>query len=123
MHMQAAAAANQAAGIPVKPFTDLPVKQQLVHGLKDMGRSAFSSAKNFGYLGGMFAGIECCIEGLRGKNDAYNGVAGGFITGAILSRKQGPGAMALSAVGFAVFSGGIEWYMRKPDGERRWPVE
>jgi import inner membrane translocase subunit TIM22 len=123
MHIQAAAAANKQDGVIPKPFTDLPIREQLRHGLKDMGRSAFSSAKNFGYLGGMFAGIECCIEGLRGKNDAYNGIAGGFLTGALLARKQGPASMAVSAVGFAAFSGAIEWYMRKPDGERRWPVE
>lgn len=106
-----------------KAIVDLPVREQLKIGLKDMGRSSWSSAKNFAYLGGMFSGIECCIEGLRGKNDAWNGVAGGFLTGGILARRQGPTAVLIGAFGFAAFSGAIEWYMRSPEGERRYPVE
>lgn len=50
-----------AAGVELR---DLPVRQQLKHGLKDMGRSAWSSAKNFGMIGAIFAGTECCIEGV-----------------------------------------------------------
>ena len=44
---------------------NLPVKEQLRKGLKDMGSRSFSSAKNFGIVGAMFSGTECCIEGVR----------------------------------------------------------
>ena len=46
-------------------LTSLPMREQLRRGFKDMGVRSFSSAKNFGLIGAMFAGTECCIEGVR----------------------------------------------------------
>lgn len=43
----------------------LPVREQLRRGFKDMGSRSYSSAKNFGLIGAIFAGTECCIEGVR----------------------------------------------------------
>ena len=40
-------------------------RQQLRHGLKDMGSRSYSSARNFGMVGAIYAGTECCIEGVR----------------------------------------------------------
>ncbi|KAK3200905.1 hypothetical protein GRF29_213g324199 [Pseudopithomyces chartarum] len=57
------------------PLTDLPLRQQLKHGLRDMYRSSISSGKNFAKVGAIFSGTECAIEGLRAKNDLWNGVA------------------------------------------------
>lgn len=48
-------------------LADLPLREQLRRGFKDMGTRSFSSAKNFGLVGAMFAGTECCIEGVRHK--------------------------------------------------------
>ena len=45
-------------------MADLPLKEQLRRGFKDMGTRSFSSAKNFGLVGAIFAGTECCIEGV-----------------------------------------------------------
>lgn len=45
-------------------ITKLPVKEQLRQGFKEMGKASWSSAKNFGLVGGIFAGTECCIEGV-----------------------------------------------------------
>lgn len=45
-------------------LADLPLKEQLRRGFKDMGTRSFSSAKNFGLVGAIFAGTECCIEGV-----------------------------------------------------------
>lgn len=42
----------------------LPMREQLRRGFKDMGSRSFSSAKNFGMIGAMFAGTECVIEGV-----------------------------------------------------------
>lgn len=92
----------------------LPMREQLRAGLKDMGKASFSSAKNFGTVGAVFSGVECCIEGLRAKNDLENGVAAGCITGGILARNAGPQAMAIGCVGFAAFSAAIDSYMRQP---------
>jgi mitochondrial import inner membrane translocase subunit TIM22 len=93
------------------PLTDLPLRQQLKHGLRDMYRSSLSSGRNFAVVGSVFSGTECAIEGLRAKNDIWNGVAGGCITGGILARKAGPQAVAVGCVGFAAFSAAIDAYM------------
>jgi import inner membrane translocase subunit TIM22 len=93
------------------PISDLPMRQQIKHGLRDMYRSSISSGKNFAKVGAIFSGTECAIEGLRGKNDLYNGVAGGCITGGILARNAGPQAVAVGCAGFAVFSAAIDAYM------------
>lgn len=95
-------------------MTSLPLREQLRVGFKDMGRASFSSAKNFGTIGAIFSGTECCIEGLRGRNDLSNGVAAGCLTGGALARNAGPQAVGIGCAGFAAFSAAIDWYMRKP---------
>lgn len=47
-------------------LTDLPLKEQLRRGFRDMGSRSYSSARNFGLIGAMFAGTECCIESVSG---------------------------------------------------------
>lgn len=46
-------------------LANLPMREQLRRGFKDMGSRSFSSAKNFGMIGAMFAGTECVIEGVN----------------------------------------------------------
>lgn len=48
---------------------DLPIREQLKRGFKDMGSRSFSSAKNFAVVGALFAGTECCIEGVSSPED------------------------------------------------------
>ena len=103
-------------------ITKLPLRQQLRAGLRDMGRTAYSSGKNFGLIGAIFSGTECCIEGFRAKNDLYNGVAAGCITGGALAAKAGPQAAGMGCVGFAAFSAAIDAYMRMPESEGSRPV-
>ena len=45
-------------------MADLPMKEQLRRGFKDMGVRSYSSAKNFALVGAIFSGTECCIEGV-----------------------------------------------------------
>jgi len=104
------------------PLTDLPLRQQLRAGLRDMYRSSISSGRNFAKVGAIFSGTECAIEGLRAKNDLYNGVAGGCLTGGILARNAGPQAVAVGCAGFALFSAAIDAYMRMPEDERSKPI-
>ena len=87
-----------------------------------MGRASYSSAKNFGMVGAIFSGTECCIEGFRAKNDLYNGVAAGCITGGVLAAKAGPQAAAVGCAGFAAFSAAIDYYMRMPEDEKSRPI-
>jgi import inner membrane translocase subunit TIM22 len=94
------------------PSSSLPLRQQLKHGFKDMGVRSWSSAKNFGIVGAIFSGTECCIEGFRAKNDIYNGIAAGCITGGVLASSAGPQAAAIGCAGFAAFSAAIDYYLR-----------
>ena len=43
-------------------LTDLPWREQVRRGFKDMGTRSLSSARNFGIVGAVFAGTECGIE-------------------------------------------------------------
>ncbi|KAI9828447.1 MAG: Mitochondrial import inner membrane translocase subunit tim22 [Thelocarpon impressellum] len=95
-------------------LADLPMREQLRRGFKDMGTRSYSSAKNFALIGAIFSGTECCIEGFRAKNDLANGVAAGCITGGALGFRAGPQAAAVGCAGFAAFSAAIDYYMRMP---------
>ncbi|KAI9846354.1 MAG: Mitochondrial import inner membrane translocase subunit tim22 [Sclerophora amabilis] len=98
-------------------MADLPMREQLRRGFKDMGTRSYSSAKNFALVGAIFSGTECCIEGFRAKNDLYNGIAAGCLTGGALGAKAGPQAAAIGCAGFAAFSAAIDAYMRMPSDE------
>jgi len=95
-------------------ITSLPLKEQLKRGFKDLGARSYSSAKNFGKVGAIYSGTECCVEGFRAKNDLANGVIAGCITGGVLAAPAGPQAAALGCAGFAAFSLAIDSYMRRP---------
>lgn len=43
-------------------MASLPLREQLRRGFRDMGSRSYASAKNFGKVGAIFAGTECCIE-------------------------------------------------------------
>ena len=79
---------------------------------RDMGKRCYSSARNFGMVGAIFSGTECCIESFRAKNDIYNGITAGCITGGALAMSAGPQAAALGCAGFAAFSAAIDYYLR-----------
>lgn len=98
-------------GNAVSHISELPFKQQMKLQFTDMAKRSYSSAKNFGYIGMIFSGVECSIESLRAKHDIYNGVSAGCITGAGLSIKAGPQAALLGCAGFAAFSTAIDLYM------------
>ncbi|KDE02333.1 hypothetical protein MVLG_07103 [Microbotryum lychnidis-dioicae p1A1 Lamole] len=80
---------------------------------KDMGKGMWRQGKGFGMVGALYAGTECVVEGYRAKNDIYNALYAGAISGAVLGRNSGPRAMVLGGLGFAAFSGIIDLYIRK----------
>lgn len=96
----------------VNSIRDLPFKQQMKIQFSDMGKRTYSSAKNFGYIGMVYSGVECSIESLRAKHDIYNGVSAGCITGGGLAIKAGPQAALIGCAGFAAFSTAIDLYLR-----------
>lgn len=105
-----------AAALAQEKYLELPLKEQMKIQFRDVWKRTKSSAKNFGYIGLLFSGVECCIEGLRGKSDLYNGAAAGCITGGGLAIKSGPEAALIGCAGFAAFSTAIDMYMRSENG-------
>ncbi|KAK6461145.1 Tim17/Tim22/Tim23/Pmp24 family-domain-containing protein [Scheffersomyces coipomensis] len=95
----------------ISHISQLPFKQQMKLQFTDMYKRSASSAKNFGFIGLIYSGVECSIESLRAKHDIVNGVSSGCITGAALSYKAGPQAAAFGCLGFAAFSAAIDMYM------------
>lgn len=99
----------------VSRISHLPFRQQMKHKFSDMGKRSWGSAKNFGKIGAIYSGVECCVESLRAKSDLYNSVTAGALTGAGLAIRSGPSGAAMGAAGFALFSLAIETYLRSDD--------
>ncbi|CAO1613083.1 unnamed protein product [Jaminaea pallidilutea] len=45
---------------------------------------------NFGVWGGLFSSYDCAIKGIRQKEDAWNAITAGFLTGGSLAIRSGP---------------------------------
>ncbi|KAJ2510334.1 Mitochondrial import inner membrane translocase subunit tim22 [Coemansia sp. RSA 1939] len=93
--------------------TSATTKQQIKTVFRDMGKKSLSSAKNFAIMAAIYSGSECMIESYRARNDIYNSVAAGCVTGGTLAMRTGPRGMAAGCAGFAAFSAAIDWYMHK----------
>lgn len=102
--------------LPTLSISDLPFRQQFKIMFRDMGKQMYSSAKNFGYLGAVYSGTECVVESVRAKNDTWNSVIAGCLTGGGLAVRAGPQAAAIGCGGFAAFSVAVEFYMRSEEG-------
>lgn len=95
-------------------ITGADLKQQTAREvLKDMRTAMGTYAKNFGMLGLMFSGIECCIESHRATDDWRNGTYAGFVTGGVIGLRAGVKTGLFGGLGFALFSAAIEFYMRR----------
>lgn len=46
----------------LKELSELPFKQQMKIQFTDMGKRAWGSAKNFGFIGLVYTGVECSVE-------------------------------------------------------------
>ncbi|XP_007956738.1 mitochondrial import inner membrane translocase subunit Tim17-B [Orycteropus afer afer] len=55
-------------------------------------------AGSFAVWGGLFSTIDCGLVRLRGKEDPWNSITSGALTGAVLAARSGPLAMVGSAM-------------------------
>ncbi|CAG0914776.1 unnamed protein product [Notodromas monacha] len=53
---------------------------------------------SFAIWGGMFTTLDCSLAHMRGKEDPWNSIMSGAATGGILAARNGPAAMAGSAI-------------------------
>jgi len=63
---------------------------------------------NFAIWGGLFSIFDCSLAAVRRTEDAWNAIASGGLTGAVLAARAGPRAMARSAAIGAVLLAVIE---------------
>ncbi|ERE63744.1 import inner membrane translocase subunit Tim17-B-like protein [Cricetulus griseus] len=57
-----------------------------------------SNGCSFAVWGGLFSTIDCGLVRLRGKEDPWNSITSGALTGAVLAARSGPLAMVGSAM-------------------------
>lgn len=69
---------------------------------------AGTSAKTFGLMGGLYAGVNCFMLRLRQCEDAWNSAASGCATGLALGWKGGPLSALQSCFMLGIFSYFIE---------------
>jgi len=53
----------------------------------------------------------------RAKNDIYNSISAGFISGGILARSSGPKGVLSGGLAFAAFSAAIDMFIRREPSE------
>lgn len=53
---------------------------------------------NFAIWGGLFSTFDCILIQARQKEDPWNSIASGAITGGILAARGGPGAVVRNAI-------------------------
>ncbi|KAJ6551144.1 mitochondrial import inner membrane translocase subunit Tim17/22 [Mycena capillaripes] len=65
-------------------------------------------AGNFGVWGGLLSTFECAVKGVRKKEDVWNPIISGFMTGGCLALRSGPKGAFQSAVACGILLGVFE---------------
>ncbi|XP_067408485.1 mitochondrial import inner membrane translocase subunit Tim17-B isoform X1 [Emydura macquarii macquarii] len=84
----------------IKGFRNAPV------GIRHRFKGSFSAIRirapqiggSFAIWGGLFSTIDCGLVKMRGKEDPWNSITSGALTGAVLASRSGPLAMVGSAM-------------------------
>lgn len=66
-----------------------PRRQRIFSGLCHVRNRAPYLGGNFGLWGGIFSSVDCLLIHYRQKDDPYNAIAAGFITGGVLAIRGG----------------------------------
>ncbi|XP_064605075.1 mitochondrial import inner membrane translocase subunit Tim17-B-like [Liolophura sinensis] len=84
----------------IKGFRNAPSGhyRRLIGSLDAVKQRAPITGGNFAVWGGLFSAIDCSLVYIRKKEDPWNSITSGALTGAILSVRNGAGAMVGSAV-------------------------
>jgi len=88
--------------------SDLPMREQMRRGAREMASQSRSWGKNLMTIGAVFSVSECIVEKSRGRKDRWNPILGGCVCGAVLAAPGGPQAMGVGCAGFAAFSAAID---------------
>ncbi|XP_059913907.1 mitochondrial import inner membrane translocase subunit Tim17-B isoform X1 [Gadus macrocephalus] len=84
----------------IKGFRNAPVgvRHRLKGSVSAVRTRAPQIGGSFAVWGGLFSTIDCGLVRLRGKEDPWNSITSGAMTGAVLAARSGPFAMMGSAM-------------------------
>nr|XP_046221716.1 mitochondrial import inner membrane translocase subunit Tim17-B isoform X3 [Oncorhynchus gorbuscha] len=84
----------------VKGFQNAPVgfRHRLKGSANAVRLRATQIGGSFAVWGGLFSTIDCGLVRIRGKEDPWNSITSGAMTGAVLAARSGPLAMVGSAM-------------------------
>jgi hypothetical protein len=86
--------AGAALGAVLAPFQsnvtalenqDLPMKEQMRRGMREIGSQSRSWGRNLMVVGAVFQCSECFVAKARGSHDRWNPIYGGCVTGGVLA--------------------------------------
>lgn len=92
----------------VKGFRNSPAGERRIGAITAIKARAPVLGGNFGVWGGLFSIFDCAVKGVRGKEDPWNAIVAGFITGGALAVRGGWAAARNSAIGCGVLLAVIE---------------
>ncbi|KAF7361935.1 Tim17-domain-containing protein [Mycena venus] len=92
----------------IKGSRNSPRGERFVGAISSMKARAPVVGGNFGVWGGMFSTFDCAVKGWRKKEDAWNAIISGFMTGGCLALRSGPKGAFQSAVACGILLGVFE---------------
>ncbi|KAL1744772.1 Tim17/Tim22/Tim23/Pmp24 family-domain-containing protein [Schizophyllum fasciatum] len=94
----------------IKGARNSPRGERLAGAISSMKARAPVTGGNFGVWGGMFSTFDCAVKGVRQKEDAWNAIISGFMTGGCLAARSGPRGAFGSAVACGILLGVFEGF-------------
>ena len=82
---------------------------QTLAAVRNTGSYMVNSGGVFAAVGAMYAGTSCLSKSIRGTDDCWNGVYGGFAAGTVMGLKAKKAGVAVGAgVAFAIASASVD---------------
>ena len=92
----------------IKGFRNSPYGERRIGAITAVKMRAPVLGGNFGAWGGIFSLADCAVKGVRQKEDPWNAIAAGFLTGGALAIRGGFKSARNGAIGCAVLLAVIE---------------
>jgi len=92
----------------IKGARNSPRGERMLGSLSAIKARAPVLGGNFGIWGGLFSTFDCAVKGYRQKEDPWNAIISGFLTGGTLAIRAGPKSAFGSAVGCGILLGVFE---------------
>ncbi|KAK7711913.1 translocase of the inner membrane [Diaporthe eres] len=92
----------------IKGFRNSPYGERRIGAITAVKMRAPVLGGNFGAWGGIFSLADCAVKGVRQKEDPWNAIGAGFLTGGALAIRGGFKSARNGAIGCAVLLAVIE---------------